>query len=114
MLRKIHGTNFFHIKFFVALTSNVKMDQYCPQLRFFIEMIRFNNIMKAYLHRWSPFYQSLNSYLSLITFNYHPFNLPTNPQWARVARQLSLCVIHKEGLCPSSGDINRLMMMEFN
>jgi hypothetical protein len=24
---------------------------------------------------------------------------------------LSLCVIHKEGLCPSSGDINRLMMI---
>jgi hypothetical protein len=23
----------------------------------------------------------------------------------------SLCVIHKEGLCRSSGDINRLMMM---
>jgi hypothetical protein len=23
----------------------------------------------------------------------------------------SLWVIHKEGLCPSSGDINRLMMM---
>jgi hypothetical protein len=23
----------------------------------------------------------------------------------------SLCVIHKEGLCPCSGDINRLMMM---
>jgi hypothetical protein len=23
----------------------------------------------------------------------------------------SICVIHKEGLCPSSGDINRLMMM---
>jgi hypothetical protein len=23
----------------------------------------------------------------------------------------SLCVIHKEGLCPSSEDINRLMMM---
>jgi hypothetical protein len=23
----------------------------------------------------------------------------------------SLCVIHKEGLCPSSGDINQLMMM---
>jgi hypothetical protein len=23
----------------------------------------------------------------------------------------SLCVIHKKGLCPSSGDINRLMMM---
>jgi hypothetical protein len=24
----------------------------------------------------------------------------------------SLCVIHKEGLCPSSGDINRLMMID--
>jgi hypothetical protein len=23
----------------------------------------------------------------------------------------SLCLIHKEGLCPSSGDINRLMLM---
>jgi hypothetical protein len=23
----------------------------------------------------------------------------------------SLCVIHKEGLCPSSGDIDRLIMM---
>jgi hypothetical protein len=23
---------------------------------------------------------------------------------------LFLCVIHKEGLCPSSGDINRMMM----
>jgi hypothetical protein len=22
----------------------------------------------------------------------------------------SLCLIHKEGLCPSSGDINRVMM----
>jgi hypothetical protein len=24
-----------------------------------------------------------------------------------------LCVIYKEGLCPSSGDINRLMMIIF-
>jgi hypothetical protein len=37
---------------------------------------------------------------------------PTNPRWARVVgyRPFSLCVIHKEGLCSSSGDINRLMM----
>jgi hypothetical protein len=37
---------------------------------------------------------------------------PTNPHWARVVGYgpFSLCVIHKEGLCPSSGDINRLMM----
>jgi hypothetical protein len=37
---------------------------------------------------------------------------PTNPHWARVVGYgpLPLWVIHKEGLCPSSGDINRLMM----
>jgi hypothetical protein len=38
---------------------------------------------------------------------------PTNPLWARVMGYgpFSLCVIHKEGLWPSSGDINRLTMM---
>jgi hypothetical protein len=38
---------------------------------------------------------------------------PTDPNWARVVGYgpLSLCVVHKEGLCPSNGDINRLMMM---
>jgi hypothetical protein len=37
----------------------------------------------------------------------------TNPLWARVVGYgpFSLWVIHKEGLCFSSGDINRLMMM---
>jgi hypothetical protein len=39
----------------------------------------------------------------------------TNPQWARVVGYdlwwFYLCVIHKEGLCPSIRDINRLMMM---
>jgi hypothetical protein len=38
---------------------------------------------------------------------------PTNQHRARVVgySPFSLCVIHKEGLCSSSGDINRLMMM---
>jgi hypothetical protein len=38
----------------------------------------------------------------------------TNPHWARVVGSVpfSLCVINKEGLCPSSSDINRLMMMK--
>jgi hypothetical protein len=38
---------------------------------------------------------------------------PTNPHWARVVGYgpFSLCVIPKEGLCSSSGDINRLMMI---
>jgi hypothetical protein len=44
MLRKIHGINFFHIKFWVALTLNTKMDQRCPQLRFFISMVRLYNV----------------------------------------------------------------------
>jgi hypothetical protein len=37
----------------------------------------------------------------------------TNPHWARVMGygSFSLCVIHKKGLCPTSGGINRLMMM---
>jgi hypothetical protein len=38
---------------------------------------------------------------------------PSNPHWARVDGYgpFSLCVIHKEGLCPRSEDSNRLMMM---
>jgi hypothetical protein len=42
-----------------------------------------------------------------------PLKIGTNPHWAHVVsyRPLSLCVIHKKGLCPSSGDINRLNMM---
>jgi hypothetical protein len=37
----------------------------------------------------------------------------TNPHWARVVGYgpFSLWVIHKEDLCPSSGEINRLMIM---
>jgi hypothetical protein len=36
-----------------------------------------------------------------------------NPHCAHVVGYgpFSLCVIHKEGLCPSSGNINRLMAM---
>jgi hypothetical protein len=38
---------------------------------------------------------------------------PTNPHWARVVGYgpFWFCVIHKKDRCPSSGDINRLMMM---
>jgi hypothetical protein len=37
----------------------------------------------------------------------------TNRHWASVVGYgpFSLCVIHKEGLCPSSEDINRLIMI---
>jgi hypothetical protein len=40
---------------------------------------------------------------------------PTNPNWARVVGcgPFSLWLIHKEGLCSSSEDINRLKMMMY-
>jgi hypothetical protein len=40
---------------------------------------------------------------------------PTNPHWARVVGYgpFSLCVIHKESLCLSSGDINNRLMMSW-
>jgi hypothetical protein len=39
----------------------------------------------------------------------------TNSHWARVVGYgpFSLCVIHKDGLCPSSGDIKRLKMIPY-
>jgi hypothetical protein len=39
---------------------------------------------------------------------------PTNPHWARVVGYgpfFFICVMHKEGLCPSSEYINRLIMV---
>jgi hypothetical protein len=63
---------------------------------FYLELLRAS---EGTLSRWSRLYlQSL---------------APTNPLWVRVVGYgpFSLCVIHKEGLCPNSGDINRLMMM---
>jgi hypothetical protein len=45
-------------------------------------------------------------------FSYFLFVIIVTPHWARVVGfgPFSFCVIHKEGLCSSSGDINRLMM----
>jgi hypothetical protein len=41
------------------------------------------------------------------------FAVVSTYHWARVVGYglFSLCVTHNEGLCPSSGDINGLMMM---
>jgi hypothetical protein len=38
---------------------------------------------------------------------------PINPHWARVVDYgpFSLCVFHKEGRCPSSRDIDMLLMI---
>jgi hypothetical protein len=66
------------------------------QKLYYLELLRAS---EGTLSRWSRLHlQSL---------------APTNPHWARVVGYFpfSLWVIHKEGLCPSSGDINRLMMM---
>jgi hypothetical protein len=63
---------------------------------YYLEHLRASEVT---LSRWSRLYlQSL---------------APTKMNWARVVgySPFSLCVIRKVGLCPSSGDINRLMMM---
>jgi hypothetical protein len=49
--------------------------------------------------------------LILIMFFFLIFGLPTRTESAWWIMAHSPCVIHKEGLCPSSFDINRLMMM---
>jgi hypothetical protein len=62
---------------------------------YYLELLR---VSEGTLSRWFRLYlQSL---------------APTNQHWARVVDYgpFSLCVIHEEGLCPSSGDINRQMM----
>jgi hypothetical protein len=54
--------------------------------------------LEATLSRWSRLHLQLLA--------------PTNPLGPRDGLwPVLLSVIHKEGLCPSSGDINRLMMM---
>jgi hypothetical protein len=65
---------------------------------YYFELIR---ALKGTLSRWSRLHlQSLT---------------PTSPHWARVVGYgpFSFCVIHKEGLCPSSRDINRLIDDDF-
>jgi hypothetical protein len=61
---------------------------------YYLELLRAS---ESTLSRWSR--------LHLQSF------APINPHWARVVGYdpFSLCVIHKESLCISSGDINRLM-----
>jgi hypothetical protein len=56
--------------------------------------------------------RALEGKLSRFSRLHLQFSAPTNLHWARVVGygQFSLCVIHKEGLYASSGDINRLMM----
>jgi hypothetical protein len=64
---------------------------------YYLELLR---ALEGTLSRWSLLHlQSL---------------VPINPYWIRMVGYgpFSLCVIHKEGMCPSSGDINRLMMIE--
>jgi hypothetical protein len=66
-----------------------------------IYYLQFLRASKGTLSRWSRLHlQSL---------------VPTNPLWARVVGYgpFSLCVIHKDSLCPGSGDINRLMMRQY-
>jgi hypothetical protein len=65
--------------------------------KFIINILRAS---EATLSRWSRLHlQSL---------------APINPHWARLVGYgpFFLYVIHKEGLCPSIGEINRMVMNE--
>jgi hypothetical protein len=64
------------------------------------------------LDRWKKFTISNSSTLSRWSRLHLQSLVPTNLHWASVVcyGPLFLCVIHKEDLCSSSGDINRLMM----
>jgi hypothetical protein len=76
--------------------SNVGQSLHELLKKYYLELLRAS---KGTLSRWSRLHlQSLAH---------------TNPHWARVVGYgaFSLCIIHKEGVCPSSGDINGLMMM---
>jgi hypothetical protein len=64
------------------------------------------------IYSYAPLCLKINSIFIIHTYISHTNNI-SNPHWARVVGYgpFSLWVIHKEGLCPSSGDINRLMMI---
>jgi hypothetical protein len=77
----------------------VEVKQHWPVIgwvtkNYYLELLR---ALEGTLSRWSGLHMQLLA--------------PTNPHWALVGYgPFFLYVIYKEGLCPSSGDINRLMM----
>jgi hypothetical protein len=104
MIQAYHDVNFFLRSSMAPLL-----------LRFGVRSRKLSNVGQS-LGEWPK-----NYYLELLralegTLSLHLQSLaPTNPHWGRVVGYgpFSLCIIHKEGLCPSSGDIKRLMMMKW-
>jgi hypothetical protein len=104
----------------VKSKSKYMMSSMAPRsVRFGVRSPKLSNVRQS-LDGWPKIY-----YLELLRPSYGMLSrwsqlhlqllTPTNPHWARVVGYgpFSLCVIHKEGLCPSSGGINRLMMMTY-
>jgi hypothetical protein len=89
-----YGYCCLHKCFKFILINNLDFLIWCS-VCYYLEFLRAS---EGTLSHWSQHLQSL---------------APTSPHWAHVVDYgpFSLCVIHKEGLCPSSRDINRLMMM---
>jgi hypothetical protein len=84
-----------------ALSNVRKSSDGWPKMYYF-ELLRAS---KGTQSRWTNgLYAAVSLYLQLATIN---------PHWARVVGYgpFSLWVVHKEGLCPSNGYINGLMMM---
>jgi hypothetical protein len=93
------------------------------------QALRFSSILslKILLRRWSvmdwwpkiyylQLFRPSKGTLSRWSRSHLQSLASTNPHWARVVGYgpFSLCVIPKEDLCPSIGDINRLMMIMIN
>jgi hypothetical protein len=96
---------------------NMRSSMAQRSVRFGVRSRKLSNVGRS-LDRWSKIYYleflcasegtvSRWSWMQLQALE------PTNPHWACAVcyGPFSLWVIHKEGLCPGSGDINRLMMM---
>jgi hypothetical protein len=85
-----------------------------PRLvRFGVRSRKLSNVGQSW-DGWSKIYfRASDGTLSRWSRLHLQWLAPTNQHGARAVSYgpFFLCVIHKEGLCPSSGDINRLMMI---
>jgi hypothetical protein len=106
--------------------TNIYKHKYCMQLNILTLYYTCHVCYFSYLRNFGKMCLEIISELSLLplrkwSVNGYVFKYTntciakcrTNSHWARVGgySTFTLCVIHKEGLYPSSGDINRLMMI---
>jgi hypothetical protein len=78
---------------------------------------KLSNVRRVWSSDGSPIMFYIATEITLSRWSWmHMQLVPTNQHWARMLgySPFSLYVIHKEGLCPSSIDMNKLMMVMMN